>query len=145
MRHFISFILAMLLSFGQSYSQSIENVDFSVRDNIVYIEYNLLKSSISYRNNLKYPIYLYMHHNGERVKIERGIYGDFIEKPSRRKKTIEYNVLEDRSSLIGDVQFELQIGSGKVVRGPRDFAKDYTTIIVMVGAAILVMINSAVQ
>jgi hypothetical protein len=141
MSHCISFILAMILSFGQSYGQSIENVDFTVRDNIVYIEYNLLKSNISYRNNLKYPIYLYMHHNGERVKIEQGIYGDYLEKPSRRKKTITYNVLEDRSSLIGDVQFELQIGSGKIGSGFRD----YRTAFFMIAAAFAVMIigNSA--
>lgn len=113
MRHFISFILGMILSFGQSYGQAIENVDFNVRDNIIYIEYYLSKSNISYKNKYKYPIHIYVHNNGKRTEILRGVSGDILERPSRRKKTIKYNVLEDRSSLIGDIQFELQTGEGK--------------------------------
>lgn len=98
-----------------SYSQQIENVDFTVKDNVVVVTYDLVNcpSRESYDIELKII--------SDNTIKPNSITGDLKKVSAGKNKKIEWNVLDDKSDLKGQIQVILEIEhaySTKIIGGP---------------------------
>ena len=108
----ILFIICNLCAFSQEF----ENVDFTVKDNIVIITYDLINCPS--REN--YDIELKIISDNSAIK-PNSITGDLKKVSAGRNKKIEWNVLNDKAELKGQIQVVLEIArtySTKIIGGP---------------------------
>lgn len=108
-------------------AQDFRSIDFYVAENELHIEYYLVAKNLAQTNDFRYNIDVFIHVNGKRHKIQKGLSGDyFLQKPSNsRKKIIRYNVLSEWDKLEGEIFIELKIAKRYRTKKPID--KDYWT------------------
>jgi hypothetical protein len=109
-------ILIFLFSATSVYSQRIENVDFTVRNNIVIVQYDLVNSPSS----KIYDIKLEIISNGNNI-IPTSLSGDLKKVNPGTNKRIVWDVLADLTDLKGSLQIAIEITrtySTKIAGGP---------------------------
>ncbi len=116
--YLIKSVLTILFILGNfcAYSQEIENVDFTVKDNVVVITYDLVNCPSSE----SYDIELKIISDNNAIK-PNSITGDIKKVSAGKNKQIEWNVLNDKTDLKGQIQVMVEIThtySTKVIGGP---------------------------
>lgn len=99
-----------------AYSQKVENVDFTVKDNVVVITYDLTNCP----TRESYDIELTIINDNNTIKAI-SITGDIKKVSPGKNKRIEWNVLSDKSELKGQIQIMVEIEhtySTKITGGP---------------------------
>lgn len=120
----------MLLMCHHSFSQRIENVDFSINDNKLIVTYELVAC-----HDKAYDIKLFCR-EGSKYFEAINISGDTRKQSCGGFKTIIWDVLSDRTDLKGSIQIEVKIGQSystkvKVPRTP--LTRDYSYVGFLVG------------
>ncbi len=102
----IKLLIFLLFSFSfHCYSQQIENVDFTVSNNIINITYDLVNCPAK----KIYDISIKFTDENRNVIYPMSITGDLKKVSSGKNKKIEWNVLNDKSELKGNVQAIVEI------------------------------------
>lgn len=97
-------VMAGVYCYHISYSQSIQNVDFTVSENKVIVTYDLVDCP-SYKS---YDIKLY-YSDGNRYLEANSVTGSLFKQSCGRYKSITWDVLNDRNELKGSMQVEVRI------------------------------------
>jgi hypothetical protein len=103
------------------FSQRIEHVDFYVEDSKIIVVFGLQDCP----PNKSYDFGLFYKHEG-RVREATSVEGDLRNQQCGGYKQITWNVLSDRSSLNGKIQFEVRVvGINKIKRPSRTKDRGY--------------------
>lgn len=99
-----SFLIVFLLLSFNCFSQQVENVDFTVKDNVVIVTYDLVNCQSSELYDIKLTF----------VSESRNIYpnsitGDINSVSAGENKKIEWMVLSDKAELKGNIQAIVEI------------------------------------
>jgi hypothetical protein len=109
----LSFIFLLTTSL---FSQSIVNVDFEVKNNWIKISYDLVNCPTQHEYDIKVKVI-----NEDKLIIPTAIIGDLYKVTPGKGKKIEWDVLQDKSDLKGNIEILVEIGrsySTKIKGGP---------------------------
>ena len=113
----ILFIIYFLFMFSiQSFSQNIENVDFTVKDNIISITYDLNNCPSRELYDIKFTIL-----NEGKIITPNSFSGDLRKNSSGKNKKVNWDVLADKEEIKGKIQVVVEISktySTKITGGP---------------------------
>lgn len=93
-----------MICYQISYTQSIQNVDFTVSNNKVIVTYDLVDCP----NYKSYDIKLY-YSEGSRYLEATSVTGSIDKQSCGRYKSITWDVLSDKNELKGNIQVEVRI------------------------------------
>lgn len=112
----IFLLSSLMITYVDCYSQKIENVDFTVKNNFLIIKYDLVNCPPREIYNINVKII-----TESSIITPLSVVGDLHKVPAGRNKKIEWDVLKDRTELIGNIEVVVEIVqtySTKIIGGP---------------------------